>query len=206
MIFLHQGLTLVLRKPELGDVNVLAHWIDSTEFSTLVENIPEKSRVTGIERANSMLQSNADDRSNSKYLLAVDKLTSEPVGLAIICRIDWKNRHAQYSYIIGNPRFRGSLAAGDMNVTVYNYLFAEWNLHKVYGYVFDGNTISARLNLFGGSFDGKLRRHEPINGDYKDVQLFSILQHEFRDFVKANATGVLRKHVAKGLFRWLLPL
>jgi RimJ/RimL family protein N-acetyltransferase len=200
MIFSHPGLTLELRKPELNDVNIIALWVDSIEYGLLVESAPADLRVKGLDRANAMLQANADDSGTSKYLLATSRSNGEPVGLALICNIDWKNRHAQYSYIIGNPRFRGSLAAGDMNVTVYNYLFNHWNLHKVYGYVFDGNNASTRMNLFGGSLDGSLSKHEPSINGYKDVQLFSILKNEFEDFVKNNANGFMRKHIAQGLF------
>jgi RimJ/RimL family protein N-acetyltransferase len=165
----------------------------------MVESVPSNLRTSGTERAYAMLQANADDASTSKYFLAIDKPSGEPLGLAMISKIDWKNRHAQYSYIIGNTRFRGSLSAGDMNVTVYGYLFSEWNMNKVYGYVFDGNNASTRINTFGGSLDGKLIRHEPVSEDYKDVQIFSVLRHEFSDFVKNNAKGVMRKHIASGL-------
>jgi RimJ/RimL family protein N-acetyltransferase len=199
MIFMHPGLTLFLRKPELTDIDTIARWTESPEFALMVESAPSDVVRNGVERANAILQTNADDFGTSKYLLAANKSTGEPVGMAMICKIDWKNRHAEYSYIIGNPKFRGSLAAGDMNITVYSYMFNEWNLNKVYGYVFEGNNSSARLNLFGGTLDGKLRQHEPTSYRYKDVQLFSILQHEFREFVKNNTRGVLRKHISEGL-------
>jgi RimJ/RimL family protein N-acetyltransferase len=201
MIFNHAGLTLVLRKPELSELGILTDWIDSADYCRMLDGARANAHTSSVDRARAMLQDNADDHSTSKYLLAADRHNGEPIGLARICHLDWKNRHAEYSYIIGNTNYRGTLAAGDMNVTVYHYLFKELALQKVYGYVFEGNAASTRMNLFGGQIDGHLRLHEPTEEGFFDVTLFSITFEEFDKFIRSNAKGVLRKHIAQGLIQ-----
>lgn len=201
MIFHFPGLVLDLRKPEISDIDILADWLASPDFIRHVDGPDLEDALAYRARVEEMLQENADESCSNKYLMAVHKSQGTPIGLAMICKIDWKNRHAEYAYVIGNQRYRGSLAAGDMNVTVYNYLFRELNLNKVYGYVFEDNIASLRINEFGGRLDGTLRKHLRRDGVRRDVRVFSITRQEFADFVQRNSKTVLRKHIARGLIK-----
>lgn len=201
MIFHFPGLVLDLRKPEISDLQTLSGWIALPDFINQVGGAELDGPTAYRTRAEQMLQQNADEQCTNKYLLAIDKAHGTPIGLVMLCKIDWKNRHAEYAYIIGNMRYRGSLATGDMNVTVYNYLFRELNLNKVYGFVFDANLASMRLNHFGGQLEGTLRRHRRHGQVIRDVHVFSITRDEFAGFIKRHADGVLRKHIKHGLIQ-----
>ena len=147
-----------------------------------------------------MLQDNADDRISNKFFLCEDRFSNRPLGLAIISKIDWKNRHAECAYIIGDSDYRGKLVGGDLAVTLYHYCFNNLNLHKVYGFVIDSNSASIRLNEFGGSYDGTLYNHRFSSGEYaSDVRVYSITRKEFSHFVQTYAKTLLRRHIAKGL-------
>lgn len=201
MIFMLTGLTVALRKPELAEAPLLAAWLNSDDY---VENIggqtgqPQAAALAQVEQ---MLQDNADDFSPNKYLLAVHRRTEAPIALVMICKIDWKNRHAEMAYIIGDENARGGLAAGDINVVVYNHLFRDLNLHKVYGYVFDHNAASLRFGRFGGQHEGTLRRHRTRLGRASDVHVFSITRMEFDQFVAGHARTLLRRHIEQGLIQ-----
>jgi RimJ/RimL family protein N-acetyltransferase len=82
---------------------------------------------------------------------------------------------------------------------MYNYFFNHLNLHKVYGFVFAPNASSLRINLFGGSLDGTLRRHRRQDHGTVDVHVFSILAEEFSTFVRQHARTLMRKHLDRGL-------
>ncbi len=199
MMFRCPGLILELRKPEIADLDVLAGWIASQQFIDLVGGQRLPTPAAYRARAEEMLQENADDACPNKYLMSVDKRHGTPIGLAMICKIDWKNRHAECAYIIGNLDYRGTLASGDFNVTIYNYLFNHLHLNKVYGFVYAANEASLRINSFGGRMDGTLRQHRRADGGRQDMHVFSITRSEFAGFVERNARSVLRKHLAQGL-------
>jgi RimJ/RimL family protein N-acetyltransferase len=148
-----------------------------------------------------MLQDNADDFSNNKYFLAEDRFTGHPVALAMLCKIDWKNRHAEYAYIIGERDYRAKLTAGDLNLILYNHFFNGLNLNKVYGFVFASNAVSHRMNSFGGACDGTLRMHRFQGSLPSDVCVFSITRAEFAGFVNRHADTLLKKHVTRGLIQ-----
>ena len=67
MIFNHAGLTLVLRKPELSELGILADWIDSADYCRMLDGARANAHTSSVDRARAMLQDNADDHSTSKY-------------------------------------------------------------------------------------------------------------------------------------------
>lgn len=201
MIFMLTGLTVALRKPELDEAPLLAAWLGSDDYAENIGGQTDPSPAAALAQAQQMLQDNADDFAPNKFLIAVHRRTGAAIALVMICKIDWKNRHAEMAYIIGDERARGGLAAGDINVVVYNHLFRNLNLHKVYGYVFDHNAASIRFGSFGGRHEGTLRRHRIRLGRASHVHVFSITRPEFDRFVADHARTLLRRHIEHGLIQ-----
>jgi RimJ/RimL family protein N-acetyltransferase len=201
MIFQLNGLVVTVRKPEIDDLATLAGWLASDDWVEHLGGSGAMAPAWYRQRAEAMLQDNANDASPNKYFLVADRFSGAAVGLAMLCKIDWKNRHAEYAFIIGAPAYRNGLAAGDMNMVMYNYFFNELNLNKVYGYIFDSNAVSLRMNGFGGSRDGTLRRHRRHRGAAVDVHVFCLSRRDFAQFVERHAATLLRKHLARGLVR-----
>lgn len=200
MIFLASGLLIDLYKPNLDDLDGMAAWLELPEFATHVGGRVYGDRSRYRAYAQRLLQSNADDASGAtKVLMAKARADGAPVGMALLSHIDWRNRHAQCSYIIGDVRHRTTLMAGDFNVTLYHCLLRQLGFNKIYGYVYANNPASLRLCGFGGHLEGTLRQHRAVEGGREDVLVYSMTQHDFTEFVRRNAAGVLRKHVARGL-------
>ena len=199
MRWYREGLTLNLRKLEISDINIVTQWIASPDFIEQVAGTSPESNESASSMAERLTHQNADDQNQNRTLIAVDREDGSPVGLALICKIDWKNRHAEYSYIVGSQRHRGTLAAADMNIAIYGYLFEELGLNKVYGFVYADNDSSLRMNQFGGHFEGRLRQHRLFMEGWGDVVVFSITREEFSNFVRQNSKGLLRKHIARKL-------
>lgn len=202
MIFSLEGLVVNVRKPEIDDLACITRWLSSDAYLDNFGGIPLAEPAVYETQAEKILQDNADDSCPNKYYLVEDRFTSRPIALAMLCKIDWKNRHAEYAYIIGENQYRGKMFAGDLNVTLYNYFFNTLNLNKVYGFVVSGNMASQRMNSFGGSCDGTLRMHcFRDSGIAMDVKVFSITKNEFKDFVNEYADTLLRRHISRGLIK-----
>lgn len=200
MIFQLRGLMVNIRKPEIEDVACIARWLSSDAY------INNFSRRHGMklsfytEQAEEMLQSNANDFSPSKCFLIEDRFSGLPVALATLCKIDFRNRHAEYAYIIGESHYREKMIAGDLNIILYNHFFNNLNLNKVYGFVVSGNISSYRIHDFGGSHDGTLKMHRFTESSLAaDVDIFSITKTEFSVFIKKYANTLLKKHIDRGL-------
>ncbi|WP_426207493.1 GNAT family N-acetyltransferase [Massilia sp. TWP1-3-3] len=202
MIFQLPGLVINVRKPELDDLDCLTRWVSTESYLNNIGGAAAREAGQARRLAEQMLQDNADDYSPNRYFLAEDRFTREPVGLAMLCKIDWRHRHAEYTCLVGDDANRSKLAAGDMNMVMYNYCFHHLNLRKVYGYIYDTNAASLRMTSYGGRRDGTLRRHRVLAGVASDVHVFSILDREFSAFVNQHAATLLKKHVERGLINW----
>jgi len=84
------GLILDLRKPELDDLDILTHWIGSPDFVKQVAGTPSESNDGARAMAERIVQNNADDQCLNRAFLAVDRQDETPIGLVLICNIDWK--------------------------------------------------------------------------------------------------------------------
>ncbi len=202
MIFHLSGLVVSVRKPEISDLPCLEQWLACDAYLDNIGGTHNMDQAHYRQLAENMLQENANDYSSNKYYLVQDRFTGQAIGLGILCKIDWKNRHGEYSYIIASEVHRSKIAAGDLNVVMYNYFFNDLNLNKIYGYVFANNAASLRLNLFGGKLDGTLRAHKTKDGVATDVHVFSILKKEFATFVNQYGNSLLKKHIDKKLIQW----
>lgn len=202
MIFTLPGLVINVRKPEIGDIACISVWLASPAYLDNIGGGRGMPRSHYETKACRMLQENANDQSGNKYYIAEDRFSGKPIALATLCKIDWKNRHAEYTFIVGDDGYRTKLAAGDLNVVMYNYFFNSLNLNKIYGYVFAPNAVALRMNLFGGSLDGTLRRHRWMGSGAVDVHVLSVMAIEFADFVRLHANTLLKKHLERGLIAW----
>lgn len=201
MIFNLPGLMINVRKPEIADLDRIAQWLSSDAYIDNIGGTRDMGSSFYEAQAQAMLQDNADDFSVNKYFIVEDRFTKRPVALTMLCKIDWKNRHAEYAYIIGESDYRATLTAGDLNLVMYNYFFNGLNLNKVYGFVFAQNEASNRINNFGGSCDGTLRMHKFQGGVPSDIRIFSITRNEFASFVSKHSDTLLKKHVTQGLIQ-----
>lgn len=200
MIFHTPGLLIDLYKPNPADLDCMSAWLELPEFVSHVGGRVFDSPSQYRSYAEHLLQSNADDASGgTKVLLARTRAEGTPVGMALLSQIDWRNRHAQCSYIIGDPGHRTTLVAGDFNVTLYHCLLRQLGFNKIYGYVYASNPASMRFCEFGGRLEGTLRGHRAVQRGREDVHVYSMTQQDFTEFVRRNATGVLRKHISRGL-------
>jgi RimJ/RimL family protein N-acetyltransferase len=203
MIFHLPGLIINIRKPEIEDVTLIARWLSDRAYLDNFGGSLGNNASYYKAQAEKILQDNANDFSGNLYFIAEDRFNKKPLALTMLCKIDWKNRHAEYAYLIGEDSHRSKIVSGDLNVVLYNYFFNGLNFNKIYGFVVSSNIASQRINAFGGKCDGTLRMHQfRGSATATDVHVYSITQTEFKYFVNKHANTLLRKHIARGLIKW----
>lgn len=199
MIFELKGLFISVRKPEILDIPILSGWLASDVFCENLGGVAGMPNSYYEEFAYKLLESNANDLSTRTCYLISDRFTKLPIGLSILSRIDWKNRHAEHCYIIGDEGHRSKFIAADLNMIMNNYFFYQLNINKIYSYIFEDNKASIRLTAFGAKFDGTLVRHRKHHTKTFDVHIYSLTKSEFKEFVCEHAEGLLRKYFNHGL-------
>lgn len=129
---------------------------------------------------------------NSEIYMAIC-LTEDQrlIGYTSINNIDLRNSRAEWGgTIIGDKHYWGKGIASKAAEMMLDYLFAQYPVHKCYGYCLEEHTVTIRmLASLGFSQDGIMREHIYKNGEYKSLLVFSILREEYLRREKRASTA-----------------
>jgi len=135
-------------------------------------------------------------REDSQNFLnrAMDKQKEEPredYGLAVVlksedkliggCRISKASeREGNLGYIL-NRHYWGNGYATEATKSMVEFGFKELGVHRIYTDCHPDNVRSIRvLEKVGMTVEGTRREYTIMHGEYSDMFLFSILEHEWR--------------------------
>jgi RimJ/RimL family protein N-acetyltransferase len=172
------GNIVVLRAPDLCDLDTLHTWSNSREiWSQLVGwHFPYSRRST------EHWIRNRNDNDQSNQVFAIDTAEGELIGTINLVNIDWKNRSAFHGIMIGNPAARGQGYALDAVMTIMRYAFDELGLERLDTSLIDYNERSRSFytRKCGWAYEGVRRRAIYRNGQYHDLILIGILRAEYQ--------------------------
>jgi RimJ/RimL family protein N-acetyltransferase len=101
------------------------------------------------------------------------------IGQVCLKRITWINRKAEVSLFIRKDmqdQGHGSLALQ----AIIEYAFKRLNLYRLEAEVIDGNLASLKLvDKAGFTAEGRLREAKFVDGEYRDLLRFGLLNKEF---------------------------
>lgn len=122
-------------------------------------------------------------RPESEYNFVIVLKSGLPVGMVSVVGIDTVHLHAEPArFLIGDERaVRGIPAAVEAMKLVYELVFDELKLQRVYGTMASDNVLMMKWQKFlGMKEEGRLRKHYFINGHFQDAVLFGMLVDEYR--------------------------
>lgn len=113
-----------------------------------------------------------------------DNENFEFIGYCGVVNIDFINRRGEISFIVNPKRVKNNKLYHDDFMAVLtllcHYGFESLNLNKLFTETFSFREEHINiLNEFGFIFEGKLRNHQFINGNYCDSIMHSILFDEW---------------------------
>lgn len=115
------------------------------------------------------------------------KETDELIGFCSIIDIDWINRTAQWSSMIGAKQYWGQGLASEARMLILDFAFRERGFNRVWAVILEDNIASIKMcEKCGYKKEGLLRQSIYKNGEYKNQVVMSILRHEFDDMLKEN--------------------
>jgi len=108
------------------------------------------------------------------------------IGIVSIQHIDFINRNADFSLLIGESDVRTLVYAQEAVKLILEYGFFTLNLHKIYGGYLDsleswGHFLKKR---FGFKDEGVWREHAFKGGKYLNIQRLGVLRREYREKMK----------------------
>jgi len=146
----------------------------------------QSQRSVNLNRGAQTVQQQARwlaSRPESEYNFAIMLKTGLPVGMVSVTGIDTVHGHAEPGrFLIGDENaVRGIPAAVEAMKLVYELVFDELKLQRVYGTIASDNVLMMKWQKFlGMKEEGRLRKHYFINGHFQDAVMFGMLVDEYR--------------------------
>ena len=111
---------------------------------------------------------------------------NEFVGRVTYFDLNTRNHSTEIGFLTG-PEFRGKGYAFEAMTLLLGHLFNDLGLNKAMAQTGEFNDASiALLAKLGFRQDGRLRQHHPLNDQYFDDLLFSLLKLEYRESDKTQ--------------------
>jgi diamine N-acetyltransferase len=166
-----------LRALELTDVEALVSWRNNPEItSSLGGNTFFVSMIRETEWIKNTLLNDSKEIRLAICLLE----NKEHIGNVNLTSINWINRSAEFSIMIGNKNQWGKGLGKEATILILKYGFEELNLNRIYLTVRNDNEKAIRLyREIGFTQEGILRNSIYKNNKYVDVVIMSILRNEF---------------------------
>ena len=118
----------------------------------------------------------ADRLVNFAIVLLRQESLIGSIGLAIVA----EHRHARMSYWLGLPYWNHGYATEAVEA-VLAYGFHQRTLHRIYAPHFLSNPASGRvLQKVGMTYEGRMREHYRRLGEFVDLELYAMLEQDFR--------------------------
>jgi len=123
---------------------------------------------------------NAINNKNEIRLGICLKENDELIGLCSIIDIDWINRSAQSSSMIGEKKYRGKGYGTEAQLLLLQYAFYERGFERIWAVVLEKNIGSIKMHeKCGYKMEGVLRNSVFKNGKFQKQIIMSILREEF---------------------------
>jgi ribosomal-protein-alanine N-acetyltransferase len=119
----------------------------------------------------------ADD-GNVNFVAAVE---GDPIGSVGVADVDDVNGSAEIGIFVAEPYWGNGYGTEAARLAT-DYAFRQHRRHRVVARVFEGNDASARIwEKLGFELDGVHRDEVYVDGEYRDVRYYSVLEDEWRE-------------------------
>lgn len=170
---------IFLRALELSDAERLVKWRNDPQITNLLGG---NTFFVSLYRETEWLRKiTLDDSENLRLAICLSDKSSH-IGLVNLTNINWINRNAEFSILIGEKIHWGKGYAKQAALLALNYAFKELNLNRIYLKVRTDNQKALDLyKKLGFLTEGVLRNELYKNGSYISLIVMSILKNEFNE-------------------------
>lgn len=111
---------------------------------------------------------------------AITDDSDEYLGTISLKNIDFINSCAEYAISL-RKKAQGKGIAYKATEMILQKAFYEYDLHRVYLNVLSDNTNAIKLyEKIGFDFEGEFRDHLLVNGEYKNLKWYGLLENDFK--------------------------
>lgn len=171
-------MNIILRNIQEADLEKIMNWRMLPEVTKYMYTDPELT----IEDQKRWYKRISLDKNCKYWIIQVNNID---IGLMCLTEIDEKNSRCGWAYYIADTSFRGKGLAGILECNIYDYVFYELKLNKLWCEVLAFNEKVIYIHKkFGSEIEGVLRQHIYKNGQFYDVVIMAILKEKWDNIRK----------------------
>lgn len=119
---------------------------------------------------------NGDD---TQYYWIIE-VKQQPIGLISLNQIDRLHKKATFAYYIGDLSY--SIIAGRIHPYLYNFVFFELGLNKLYAEVMEGNEGMMKMHLhYGFQHTATFKEHIYKYSRFHNVEYFELMAGDWKE-------------------------
>ena len=170
------GKKVLLRAMELEDMEMLREMVNDPEIEKMVGGwsfpLSKTEQMRWYDRV-------VEDKRNLRFIIETLE-NQEPIGLANIVDIDWKNRSAFHGIKLRSSAPKRKGYGTDTVMAVMQYAFEEMQLVRLDGAWTEYNTASIKMyECCGWKIEGKKEKALFKSGRYYDRYFGGVLAEDY---------------------------
>ena len=175
---------LILRPFTMDDKEDYVDFRSRPELYTYMIDFSNNSREEHIAKLTSIVNG-YEDQKNPSLVWAVElKENHKVIGKTSIEHTYPKHDRIEIGWSL-HPDYQGKGYASEFGRAFLNYLFSYDCVHRIHGFIWEGNVASRKLcEKLGFQFEGTNREARKKDGKYHNVWNFGLLKHEWQALEK----------------------
>lgn len=170
-----RGTLVDLRAVEPEDIPLLTRWYNDPDVMLYWGRPGYTVSREEVERQERAQASRGNSR---KYIIQTKE--AQPIGQVDYYDLDWQNRSASVSIMLGEPDFWSGGYGTDAMRSLLGYLFTELDLHRVALTVHESNSRARRsYEKNGFKAEGTLRDWAYFEGSWVNGITMAVLKADF---------------------------
>ena len=166
------GENVELRTIEEEDYEKLRDWVNHYDVRRFIGI----DQPTNLKQETEFVESELEKQSTTLVGICVD---GELIG--DIALEEKENGTAELGILIG-PEYHGNGYGTEASRLLINHAFEQLRYHKIKTRVVESNQKSARVwEKLGFEQEGTLREHVFLDGEYRDMKLFGLIEDEWNE-------------------------
>lgn len=164
-----------LRRLTENELELMMNWRMREDIS---QNMFSSVKLT-LEGQKKWFEKIKNDPGQIRWVIYIDDV---PVGSMYLVDIDYSNKRCESGWFVAEKEYRSLKLAMALQQNMFDYVFDNLELNRIFGYVMDTNEMVVKLlHLCGMQIEGKLKQHMNKDGIFHDVTLVGITQSEWKE-------------------------
>jgi RimJ/RimL family protein N-acetyltransferase len=163
------------RRVEAKDGATLLRWYNNPAIQATLED--EQRSAAQLRRKVEDLVS-CDPYEDCRCVILFER-DSRPIGMAYFMWINWISRTAEVDLMLSPEQPHGPLTGYLMMLKIADMSFREFNLHKMYGFIYGDNRRSLRLFQRFMHVEAVLKAYAKRGQRYEDVHVLGALACDY---------------------------